>query len=479
MSTSPKRSPLVAATLSFVLPGLGQLWAGARRRGIAYLLPVLLALLAALLLWLRSPAYLIGVLLQPDVLLALLVVNAGLFVFRTIAILDAFAVSARARTTRPTAVAVVGVVLLLVLTAGSHLALGYVDYQARDLVTGVFDDEGGGLVGGQPEPTPSPAPTATPQQSPGGSTEPTIQPTPEPTPQPTPADRPWALDGRLNVLIVGADAGPGRWGVRTDTLILASVEVETGRAALFGIPRNLVNVPLPEEAAPLFACHCYPDLLNSLYQYAGAHPDNFPGGDKRGYRAVAGAIEVLTGVQLDGMVVADLNGFIALVDALGGLDINVPEPVVDNAYPTEDGTRFIRISIPAGQQHMDGSRALQYARSRHQDSDYGRMRRQQLVLVALRRQANICAMLPRLGDLVRIGKETLTTDIPVTWLPGLLELTQRVEADRIARVTFAPPAYPSHLRSSDVRRIREKVATIFETPAEVEPTLDPGAAGAC
>jgi len=128
---------------------------------------------------------------------------------------------------------------------------------------------------------------------------------------------------------------------------------------------------------------------------------------------------------------------------------------------------------------MDGSRALQYARSRHQDSDYGRMRRQQLVLVALRRQANICSMLPRLGDLVRIGKETLTTDIPVSWLPGLLELTQRVDADRIQRVTFAPHDYPQRLRPEHIRRIRETVATIFDEPAEVEPTLDPGAGGGC
>ncbi|MDQ3871225.1 MAG: LCP family protein [Chloroflexota bacterium] len=262
-------------------------------------------------------------------------------------------------------------------------------------------------------------------------------------------------------------------------MILGSIDIATGRAALFGFPRSLVNVPLPPETARAFGCRCFPKQLNALYSYAGLHPDLFPGGRNRGFRAVAGAIEELTRLKLDGMIVADLNGFVKLIDALGGVQINVPKAVRDPAYPTEDGKRFIRIYIPAGPQRMDGTRALQYVRSRHQDTDYHRMRRQQLLLVAVRRQINVCSLVPRLPELVAIGKRTVKTDLPISQLPSLLEVIQRVDASRVHRVTFTPPNYRERLTAGEVARIREAVRTIFAKPAEPEERLDPGAGSGC
>lgn len=474
----PRRpSPLASAFLSFLVPGLGQLWAGALRRGLLFLAPLLfLAALVVALLDGRSPAYGLGLLLQPPVLLGLVALNLLAIAWRVGAIVDAYViasgrrgrVSPRAHSARAelTVVALAAVALL------THSGLAYLSYAAYDVVTGVFaEGNGNGRTGafdpdqtaGGPSATASPGPTAQPSEI----GEPPPEPTPPPpTPTPTPTGPAWAHDGRFDVLLLGADAGPGRFGLRTDTLILVSVEAETGRAAMFGIPRNLVNVPLPAESAGAFPCRCFPEWLFGLYKYASDRPGLFPGDDEeRGLRALAGSIEELTGVELDGLVLVDLAGFVELIDALGGLDITVPERIVDNAYPKEDGSGEIRIVIEAGRQHMDGTQALRFARTRHQDDDYHRMRRQQQVLVALRRQMNVCSLLPRVPELVEIAKRTLTTDIRYRELPGLLELAARVDADRIARSAFTPPEIPEKLRPVHVELIRERVAAAFEGPA--------------
>ncbi len=95
----------------------------------------------------------------------------------------------------------------------------------------------------------------------------------------TPAPRDWADDGRLNLLIIGTDAGQGRVGLRPDSMILLTVDLATGRAGMIGLPRNMENVPLPRPESSLFACHCFPGMLNALYLEAMAYPNYFPGGD--------------------------------------------------------------------------------------------------------------------------------------------------------------------------------------------------------
>jgi hypothetical protein len=250
-------------------------------------------------------------------------------------------------------------VVLLAANVGVHADVGYLDGAVSDIGASALGGDSGTDPLLPPEPSFAPDDSLSP-----GPTDDTGSPLPNPpsagpivTPIPGPS---WMRDGRLNVLLLGVDAGPGRWGVRTDTMILASVDVATGRAALFGIPRNIVNVPLPAESQDAFpACHCFPMLLNALYTYAFSHTNQFPGGDNRGYRAVAGAIEALTGVRLDGVAIIDLNGFVQLVDALGGLRITIPEPIYDSHYPKPDGTGDIAIYIPAGRHRLDGITALE------------------------------------------------------------------------------------------------------------------------
>jgi LCP family protein required for cell wall assembly len=175
---------------------------------------------------------------------------------------------------------------------------------------------------------------------------------------------------RTNILVLGLDRRPDQgYVVRSDVLMLVTAYPPGPRLALLSIPRDLyVDIPGRSQAR-----------INTAH---------FWGEDERPGGGPALAMEAVTanfGVPVDGYVRLDFEGFRAVVDAVGGIDIVVEKGIVDNVYPTEDyGTR--RIEIPAGPQHMDGETALRYVRSRHGSSDFDRAARQQQVLIALARR---------------------------------------------------------------------------------------------
>jgi LCP family protein required for cell wall assembly len=446
VTSAVRHSAVLAAWLSFLWPGLGQGLAGARRRAILFAIPIILIVLIGMaVVSTQGKARSLGLFLQPQVILGLLALNVGILAYRLVAIVDAFHTS---RVRWPSAGnrlqrAVTGTLLgtVLIGTVGMHAGLGYLGFKTYDTITTVFASTG----------TPSPIPTPA-SLAPGAT----------PTPIPTPAPPAWTADGRLNILFIGGDAGPGRWSLRTDSMELLSVDIATGRAALFGIPRNLVNVPLPAGPAGAFACGCFPDLLNSLYTYAIAHPEWFSGSqDVRGYMALQEAVQELTGLQIDGQLVVTLNGFVRLVDAIGGLDIYVPTSVYDTHYPRPEGTGDMTIWIPAGQHHFNGHMALAYARSRHQDNDYNRMQRQQRVLLALRKQINPCSMIVRIPELLDIARDSLWTNLAIDQLPDLLALASRVDTHSVAQYQFWPPDIPENLNAAGIALIRQMVADPF------------------
>jgi LCP family protein required for cell wall assembly len=445
---------VLAAWLSFLWPGLGQGWAGAWRRAIFFALPILLLAIGAfILINTQGRARAFGLFLQPQVLLGLLALNLGILAYRLVAIVDAYNT---ARLRWPSAGglqrATAGTLLAVALvgTLGMHAGIGYLGFKTYDTVTTVF--------GSTSTPTPGPSPYSL---APGAS----------PTPIPTPVPPNWAADGRLNILLIGADAGNGRVSLRTDSMNLLSVDVATGRAALFGIPRNLFNVPLPPgPAADAFSCGCYPDLINSLYRYAVDHPDLFRGSDDvRGYIAVQEAIQEMTGEHIDGQLVVTLMGFVRLVDAIGGLDMYVPTPLYDATYPRPEGNGDMVLWIPAGQHHFDGHMALAYARSRHQDNDYNRMERQQATLLALRQQVNPCDMILRIPDLLDIAKDSLWTNLPIDQLPSLLELASRVDTSHVTKYQFWPPEIPEYLNADGLAKIRAMVSDPFHAAPSATP----------
>jgi LCP family protein required for cell wall assembly len=513
-SRSSGPSPIIAATLSFILPGLGQMYAGATWRGVLWAIPQVAVL-----------GFGVGLLVSEDLygLAGTLFLNARpiaivllvMLVYRVLAVIDAYVRARGRRSERSGAPALpIGAAVLALLVVANVVPLGYAAasaWGAAELGTNLTD-----CSLQQRGRTPDPrcmtaaSPTAeviTPPPSGAGSEEPTEEPTPTepeetlpptppgqtPTPEPTPIEtgtppptpqagaRYWAENWRFDVLLIGGDAGPGRTGIRTDTMIVLSVDVASSKAALFGVPRNLYNVPLPDESKEAFPqCGCFPgrmisggsnrNLLNALYKYAMDHPRRFPGGEGAGFRALSGSIEKLLNVQLDGIAYINLNGFVKVIDALGGVTVDVPPPgISDNRYPREDGKGTIRLRIPPGTQKMDGTTALRFARSRHQDSDYGRMKRQQTVLTAVRRELNVCSILPRIPALLDATKGAFLTDIPPEELPELLRLVGRVELGSIRRHYFTPGrGFDSHLDRGTITKIRNTVVTGFDKGGEVE-----------
>jgi anionic cell wall polymer biosynthesis LytR-Cps2A-Psr (LCP) family protein len=167
-------------------------------------------------------------------------------------------------------------------------------------------------------------------------------------------------------------------------------------------------------------------------------------------------------VNLDGMAIIDLNGFVKLIDALGGLRITVPQAIYDARYPRPDGTGNIELYIKPGRQKMNGFTALAYARSRHGSSDYSRMRRQQEVLLALRRQVKPCRLLADPAKLVKAIKSTVRTTFKPKDVPEMLRLAAAMDLDRVARHSISPPTYPEYLTKSDAKRVRNLVQHVFD-----------------
>jgi LCP family protein required for cell wall assembly len=219
----------------------------------------------------------------------------------------------------------------------------------------------------------------------------------------------------------------------------------------------------PGAARDAVACGCFHDLLNALYVEATVrHPDRWPGtGAVAGIGAVRSVVSELTGRPIDAVLVADLWGVIKVVDAMGGIDINVPASVYDARYPDPVYGK-IEISIKAGKQHLNGRMALAYARSRHQDSDYGRMARQQTLLLAIRNNIGVNTIL-HAPDLFNAAKGFTWTDLPRSSLPSLVKLFGKAETASVKQLRLVPPTYRERLTTVGIHKIQVAIAKLLGT----------------
>lgn len=223
---------------------------------------------------------------------------------------------------------------------------------------------------------------------------------------------------RVNILFLGIDRREGEQGPwRTDTMIVASLDPRTKTAGMLTIPRDLY-VPIPAPGAG-------ENRINTANYYGDQ--TKYPGG---GPGLAKKTIEYNFAIPIHYYVLIDFGGFRNIIDTLGGIDVNVPEAIQDDAYPTED-YGITSIYIPAGPQHMDGELALKYARTRHSTSDFDRSKRQMQILLAVREKAlkvNALAQAPRLLNDLR---NTIETDMTPEQILALMPIAAQIRPDNI------------------------------------------------
>jgi LCP family protein required for cell wall assembly len=368
--------------------------------------------------------------------------------WRVTAFLNAFQDSGGGRLGRPrvpiSVLSTAGLLAVLVTMSGAHAAVAKYDLTAQDFVNCVFDDEGTATnCDDGPDSAGAPVGSAA-AETPEESLD--IPTGPVGTPLPSQAQLPqWNGTDRLNILLLGVDQRPGEVVFNTDTMIVVSIDPASGQVAMLSLPRDTVDVPVPAGPAQRFWGSVYRNKINSWFTANRNRADLWPGTSKqRGYNALKGILGNLYGIDIRYYVQVNFEGFKRVVDALGGVTINVQKPVVDDHYPGDHGV--LRVYIPTGVQHMTGSEALIYARSRHGKNgvgsdDYDRGARQQRLLVSLVAQTNVSALLPNLDKLVAAGKKAVQTDIPTSILPRLLGLADKVDIKNIRSYVFAPPLY--------------------------------------
>ena len=246
---------------------------------------------------------------------------------------------------------------------------------------------------------------------------------------------PSGADERFTVLLLGIDRrADGGWGYRTDTIVIVSADRDAGSVALVSIPRDL-QVAIPGRGD---------DRINTANVYG--YLDGYAGG---GPALVKEVIEASFGVAVDAYVMVDFDGFVQVVDAVGGIDVDVPRTLDDPFYPdprAEDPHAYTTIHFEAGVQHMDGERALQYARSRMTTSDADRMERQQLILLALGEAVRRGSWSADLPELVTGLADAVHTDLALGQIVELAALAEQIDPGSVECHVLRAPLVSGHRR---------------------------------
>ncbi len=240
---------------------------------------------------------------------------------------------------------------------------------------------------------------------------------------------------RLNILLVGSDAGPDRTGARTDTMMVASIDTRSGRTTLFGLPRNIgyaqfpVGSPMQREFPKGFHDRADPlsgdYLLNAVYAYGHQHPALAPAGPTAdpGLNLLHQTVSEMLGLQLDYYAEVNMAGFASIIDALGGVMVDVGPERIPIGGITPSG-RSVRPDgyIEPGVQRLSGGQALAFARSRTNSTDYARMGRQRCLLQNILAQKSPADVLSNFRAVAAATTNSVSTNIPQAVLPALVTL---------------------------------------------------------
>jgi LCP family protein required for cell wall assembly len=518
-----------------MLPGAGQLYARRPWRAAAFFAPMAPLAAVALIGYRRGTFGIVELAVQPNVLRGLIAADIAVLGWRAWSVIDAYLIAAeRQYRTDPSKVVLV---VVLVALAVPHLVAGAYAGRGIDLIESVFADDGN-TDGDTRQPVNiteiDPDDPVDPQLF-GDLYAPIEHSTrnmifrrgvgdpdaiaaladilnpPSVVNPHLPEFEERVNPGRLTILLVGGDAGPGRSGLRTDTMMVATMDMETGKAAIFGLPRNFKGVPLPRKFHDVFiddelaaieatwsdenqdgipdqwvdldgdlvpdepvfeSCNCYMEMLNTVHGRTEGWTSSYPDSPDPGMSALRDVIEELLDLDIDYFVLVDMAAFVRGIDAIGGVDVMVEKPLHVTVSAPWEGSPKASVSVEPGLNHLDGLQALAYSRWRIGSSDYARMERQRCLVRAAVAQAHPANLLWRFPDIASVIEDYVVTDIPRNFLPDLVRVAGTVDFNDIATVGFVPPTYIDGRVQGypfpDVDRIRNKVRQVLADGAAAQ-----------
>lgn len=247
-----------------------------------------------------------------------------------------------------------------------------------------------------------------------------------------------AHHGRYNVLLMGGDSGADRFGMRPDSMTVASIDKDTGETVLVSLPRNMANFPFREGSVMAgqfpdgFDCDgCY---LNGVSTWALDHTDLFPGSKTPGIDATISAIEGITDLRINYWAMVNMQGFRDLVDAFGGVKLHIRSRIPVGGV----GTPVSRYIEP-GERRLSGYDALWFARSRADSDDYSRMARQKCVMNALLQQVSPSTAMRNFEKIMKASSEMVSTNLPAGEFDDFLSLALDARSAKIRTVSLVPP----------------------------------------
>lgn len=301
------------------------------------------------------------------------------------------------------------------------------------------------------------------------------------------------INGRYNFLVIGADTDPDReaenMGMRSDTTQVISVDATTGAATIIGLPRDLHDIPFP-ASSPLAGI--YPEgyteysaeycmesaCLNTIMtdvneKYPDLYPQAATEGVPPGVFGMMDAATGVTGLPIQFFVVIDMPSLVTLIDALGGVDIDVPErtAIAEPDTAEEDVPEWIE----AGPQRLDGYHAVMYARTRWSgNGDYDRMVRQQQLQEALLAQVNPANVLTKFQDIAAAGTSLLKTNVPQTMLGYFVELGMKTKSQPLTNIALTPfdPTWPLDPLAPDYLGLQGYLQSVLYPPPPASPAAE-------
>jgi LCP family protein required for cell wall assembly len=282
-------------------------------------------------------------------------------------------------------------------------------------------------------------------------------------------------EGRYNILVLGGDSGANRMGLRPDSISVLSVSAETGMAVNIGLPRNLQRIQF-KEGTPIRSVYPYgfnnncegECFLSSIYKvtmdnHKDLYPDIGKKGSTAGIEATRSAVEWVTGLEIDAYVLINMDSFVELIDALGGIRVNVKKALPiggqQDCYPADNEHESVCPDalgwIEKGIQNMDGRTALWYARSRHNTNDYDRMKRQREIQNIVLKKIDLQTLLFKLNAVAGAGAKLIKTDIPGSSLPTLMDLALKARSSGLKSLQLTSPTIEAN--NPDFRLMRQLI----------------------